>query len=75
MDNLVAFDFPQFWKAFTPSPFLPVYSLNEQEVQGLQAFAFCVVTVNDEHLLGSKESLRVKFKDGICTKLCFKLWF
>ena len=25
--------------------------------------------------LGSKESLRVKFKDGICAKLCLKLWF
>ena len=25
--------------------------------------------------LGSKESLGVKFKDGICAKLCLKLWF
>ena len=25
--------------------------------------------------LGSKESFRVKFKDGICAKLCLKFWF
>ena len=39
------------------------------EVQGLQAFAFFVVTVNDEHTnLGSKESMAVKFKEGICAR-------
>ena len=25
--------------------------------------------------LGSKESLQVKFNDGICAELCLKLWF
>ena len=25
--------------------------------------------------LGSKESLWVKLKDGICAELCLKLWF
>ena len=24
---------------------------------------------------GSKESLRVEFKDGICAELCLELWF
>ena len=24
---------------------------------------------------GSKESLQVKFNDGICAELCLKLWF
>ena len=39
------------------------------EVQGLQALAFFVVTVNDEHTnLGSKESIAVKFKEGICAR-------
>ena len=34
----------------------------KQGVQGLQAFAFCVVNVNDEiQDLGSKENLGVKF--------------
>ena len=26
-------------------------------------------------IVGSKRSLRVKFKDSICTELCRKLWF
>ena len=26
-------------------------------------------------IVGSKESVRVKFKDGICAELCLKLWF
>ena len=43
----------------------------KQEVQGLQAFAFSVVTVNDEHT----KSVEVKFKAGISAKLCLKLWF
>ena len=43
----------------------------KEGVQGLQALAFCVVTVNYElQNLSSKESLGVKFKDGICTELC-----
>ena len=25
--------------------------------------------------LGSKESLAINYKDGICAKLCVKLWF
>lgn len=45
-----------------------------QGVLGLQVFAFCGVTINDEHTkLDSKERIRVK--DGICTKLCLQLWF
>ena len=42
----------------------------KQEVQGLQAFAFPVVTVNDKHSKSRfKKSLGVKFKEGICAKL------
>ena len=26
-------------------------------------------------IVGSKESLGLKLKDGICAKFCFKLWF
>ena len=50
----------------------------KQEVQGLQAFAFSAVTVNyghTKHTIGSKESVGVKFKEGICAELCLKLWF
>ena len=88
----------------------------KQEVQGLQAFAFPVITVNplsvnltkwsntlkqfvgklatnclnvfdrfvilalktltmNIQILGSKESLWVKFKEGICAELHLKLWF
>ena len=50
----------------------------EQEVQGLQAFPISVVTVNDEHTkpkIDSKESVGVKFKEGICAELCLKLCF
>ena len=25
--------------------------------------------------LGSKENVGVKYKEGICSELCFKLWF
>ena len=49
----------------------------EQEVQGLEAFPFSIVTVNDEHTkptIGSKESVGVKFKEGICAELCLKLF-
>ena len=42
----------------------------KKEVQGLQAFACPVVTVNDEHAKSRlKESLGVKFEEVICTKL------
>ena len=49
----------------------------KNEFKGLQAFAFCMVTVIDEPWLGlgSKESVGVKYKDGICTGLCLRLWF
>ena len=36
----------------------------------IQAFALCVVTVNNEHA-----SLGVKFNDGIYLKFYLKLWF
>ena len=50
--------------------------MDKQEVQGLQAFVPPVVTVNDEvRNLGLKESVGVKFKEGICAKFCLKLWF
>ena len=46
----------------------------KQEVQGLQAFAFPVEIVNDEHVnQDSKENLGVKFKESVCIKLCLKL--
>ena len=51
---------------------------SQQEVQGLQAFVFSVVTVNDEQtkpMTDLKESVGVKFKEGICAELCLKLWF
>ena len=46
-----------------------------QGVQGLQAFAFSVVTVKDEHTkpVDLKESVEVTFKEGICAKLCLTL--
>ena len=53
-------------------------STYEQQVQRLQAIAFSVVTVNDKHskpTIGSKENIGVKFKEGICAKLCLKLQF
>ena len=46
---------------------------NKQGVQGLQEFFLCVLTVNNETNLGSKESVGVKYKDGICAELCLKL--
>ena len=45
--------------------------MKQQGVQGLQPFAFCLVTVNNEQMKGFKESLGVKFKD----ELRLKLWF
>ena len=41
-----------------------------QEVEGLQAFAFCVVIVTDEHT-----KPRFKFENGRCAELCLKLRF
>ena len=41
----------------------------KEEVQGLKEFAFPVVTVMMKKInQGSKESLGVKFKEGICAK-------
>ena len=41
-----------------------------QEVQGLQAFAFPVVAFNNKHAKSSsKESLGVKFEEGVYVKL------
>ena len=53
-----------------------LYKQMQKEVEGLQALVFSVVTVNDEHTkptVGSKESVVVKFKEGICTELCLRL--
>ena len=53
-------------------------STYEQKVQGLQAIAFSVVTVNDEHTKPTiclKESVGVRFKEGICAESCLTLWF
>ena len=49
----------------------------DRGVQGLQLFSFCVININEEHTknLGSNETLGAIFKDGICAKLCLKLWF
>ena len=49
----------------------------KQGVQGLQAFACYVVTINDEHM---KPRFKIKLtefklKDDICTKLGLNLWF
>ena len=40
-------------------------------------FVFCIVNVDHGHTKAkrSKESLRVRFKDGMCAELCLKLWF
>ena len=44
-------------------------------LQVLQALAFCVENVGDEHMKHRlKKSLGIKFKDGICAELCLKLW-
>ena len=48
----------------------------EQGAQWLQTFAFCVLTVNDEHTKPRfKRKPWVKYQDGMCAKLCLKLWF
>ena len=48
----------------------------EQGVQGLQVFAFRILTVKDEHPKPRfKRKRSVKYKDGLCVKLCLKLWF
>ena len=53
-----------------------LYFKFEQEVQGPQAFAFSVVTVNYEHTKPRfKRKRRVKFKVGIPAELCLKVWF
>ena len=50
--------------------------MDKQDIQGLQAFFFLsqrlVINIRN---VGSKESLGVKFKEGICAKSCVKLWF
>ena len=50
-------------------------NLNITRSQGLEAFAFCVVTVNNIPNLGSKRSVGVIYKDDLCTELRLKLWF
>ena len=50
-------------------------NLNIARSQGLEAFAFCVVTVNNIPNLGSKRSVGVIYKDDLCTELRLKLWF
>ena len=48
----------------------------KEEVKGLQAFSFCVATVNYEHTKPRfKRKIKVKFKDSICLELCLKLCF
>ena len=56
------------------------YLLMERErgVQGHQAFAFCVVNVNDEPCktkVQKKAQGLVKFKGGVCAELGLKLGF
>ena len=50
-------------------------NLNIAKSQGLEAFAFCVVTVNNIPNLGSKRGVGVIYKDDLCTELRLKLWF
>ena len=49
----------------------------KQGVQGVQAFTFYIVTVNDEHAKPrfKRKLTEFRFKEGICTELCLKLWF
>ena len=49
--------------------------MNIARRQGLEAFAFCVVTVNNIPELGSKRRIEVIYKDDLCTELRLKLWF
>ena len=47
-----------------------------QELKELQAFDFCVVTVDDKDTrLKERKIGIIKFKIGICAELCLKLWF
>ena len=48
-----------------------------KESRNLQAFDFCVGTINDENTKPrfERKLVEVKFNGGICTKLCLKLWF
>ena len=49
-------------------------SILSSKKQGVQAFTFCVVIVNDEHTKSRfKLKPRVKYKDGICVELCLSL--
>ena len=48
----------------------------KQGVKGLKAFAFYVVTANDECMKPRfKRNLEVEFKDSACAELCLKLGF
>ena len=61
------------WKLFA---FLIHIIIQKTKTLRLQAFAFCVVNVNDEHTKPRfKLKRRVKYKDGICAELCLSLWF
>ena len=46
-----------------------------KEVEGVRLLFVWYTFMMNIRNLGSKESLVVIFKDGICTKLCVKLWF
>ena len=47
--------------------------LYQQGMQGLQGFAFCILTVNDYATnLSSKQSVGFKYKNGIFAELCLK---
>ena len=66
------------WKQVLQKVFKIQWKLRQkrQGVQGLQAFAFCVVHAIDEHMERKfKERLRVKFKDDISAEWRLKLWF
>ena len=53
-----------------------LWKYSKQGIQGVQAFTFCVVNVNNEHTKPRfKRKIEVKSKDDICAKLCLKLWF
>ena len=52
---------------------------HKQEVQGLQAFVFSVVTVNDEHtklrFKRKRRGMRWAYALGVCAELYLKPWF
>ena len=61
------------WKLFA---FFIHIIIQKTKTLRLQAFACCVVNVNDEHTKPRfKLKCRVKYQDGICAKLCLSLWF